>query len=43
LAHFVAVAASSRSARRFPSTRVVKAFNATFGEIYQARRMKIAG
>jgi predicted dinucleotide-binding enzyme len=30
-------------ARQFPSARVVKAFNATFAEIYQARRTKIAG
>ena len=30
-------------ARRVPSARVVKAFNATFAEIYQARRTEIAG
>lgn len=30
-------------ARQFPATRVVKAFNATFAEIYEARRPAIAG
>ncbi len=30
-------------ARRFPAARIVKAFNATFAEIYQARRTTIAG
>jgi predicted dinucleotide-binding enzyme len=30
-------------ARQFPSARVVKAFNATFAEIYEARRTKIDG
>jgi predicted dinucleotide-binding enzyme len=30
-------------ARQFPSARIVKAFNATFAEIYQARRTGIDG
>jgi 8-hydroxy-5-deazaflavin:NADPH oxidoreductase len=30
-------------ALQFPTARIVKAFNATFAEIYQARRTKIAG
>jgi hypothetical protein len=30
-------------ARQFPSARIVKAFNTTFAEIYQARRTGIDG